>query len=200
MPALTLTRLLPLKIAGSVAYFASLPLYLFIEQSVRNRAVIMPFTAIDRFIPVMPWLVAVYLGQLLVVGIPFLLIDDLGRWLRAVFGLTAIALVAFAIYLMFPVALERFPSVESGLGFMRPFDTRANALPSLHAACAIYSAMLLHGNAAIPRRMLIIGWVWTAIVLISCVSLRQHTLLDIITGSILGAAFAFILRVHRITP
>jgi membrane-associated phospholipid phosphatase len=189
----------PWKIAGIVAYFASFSLYLLIANAGLARAVIVPWTPLDLAIPVMPALLFVYLGQLLVLGIPFFLLDDFGRWLRAVLGLTAVAALAFIVYLVFPTALAQSPSIESGIEAMRAFDCRGNALPSLHAACALYAILLMHGITG-SRLVLTAGWIWTALVLLACVSLRQHTILDLVAGAALGALIAWAAGVHRKTP
>jgi len=189
----------PWKIAGIVAYCASLGLYLLIANVCVDRAIIVPWTRFDHAVPVMPVLLAVYIGQLFVLGIPFLLIDDFWRWLRAVLGLTAVALISFIIYLVFPTALELPPSVGSGIDAMRSFDCRGNAMPSLHAACALYGVMLMHGLTG-SKSVMAVAWIWTSLVLLACVSLRQHTILDVVTGAALGALIAWTVSVHRRNP
>jgi membrane-associated phospholipid phosphatase len=72
-------------------------------------------------------------------------------------------------------------------------DAPGNALPSLHVATALFTALwierLLHeiGTPAALRRL---NWLWLTLIVYATLATKQHLLLDVLAGGALGAAFA----------
>lgn len=187
------------KLLGVGIFIGSLPAYLAVQRAGSGRAVTMPWTAADLVIPLLPALLPVYLGQLTLVGLPFLFITDLRVWMRACAGLMAAAAISLSIHFLWPTQVDR-PSDVPDLAALHAVDGVGSACPSLHAVCAIYGALLCHSlpfPAAHRRWLLALIWTWTATVLFACVSLRQHSLTDLAAGAVLGGTAALIAGVHR---
>jgi membrane-associated phospholipid phosphatase len=187
------------KAFGAGSYGAGLAAYEAIQVAGRGRSVVVPWSSWDEAVPVLPLLLPVYLLQLALVGLPFLFIDDFWYWRRAVIGLAAVSTIAMLIHMLWPTMVLRPESGSGMLHLLRRFDGSGNALPSLHAACAVYVAVMLHGFSGLRWWALLIAWTWVALVLFACVSLRQHTVLDVLTGALLGAGGAVLAGVGRPT-
>jgi membrane-associated phospholipid phosphatase len=72
-------------------------------------------------------------------------------------------------------------------------DASGNACPSMHVASATFSAIcldrLLRGIGA-PRLLLALNGVWLLLIVHSTLAIRQHVVLDVLAGAVLGAVFA----------
>jgi hypothetical protein len=158
-------------------YFATLNHPLF-------RVRIMPQTDFDRWLGYRPWTVTLYCTLWLYVLIPPALIGRARELLRygAVTGV--MALTGLGLFLLWPTKVAM-----QGTGFLKTVDLGGNACPSLHAAFAVFSAIcisrLLRG-LKVPGYAEVINWLWGAAILYSTLATKQHVLLDLAAGSLLG--------------
>ena len=140
----------------------------------------------DMDIPLMPAAVWLYLSWYLA---PWLLLAAPRREFRLV--ATAIAL-AFALctlgYVLVPAAMER-PAVfgrtvsERALILLYQYDPPWNIFPSFHAAlCAVLLWRPPFGGALARRIMA----VWMLAICAACVLIKQHEILDIVAGLLVG--------------
>jgi membrane-associated phospholipid phosphatase len=189
--------LAPWKALGAGCYLLGLGLYAAVQAAGQGRSFVVPWSAWDVDMPVLPWLLPVYVLQLVLVGIPFLFIEDFPQWRRSVIGLASLSAVVMSVQLLWPTTVVRPTSDSAALALLRRFDGSGNAMPSLHAACAVYVAVLMQGLRGVGRWTLIATWAWVLLVMIACVSLRQHTLLDLVTGGFLGGIAAALAGVWR---
>jgi membrane-associated phospholipid phosphatase len=93
-----------------------------------------------------------------------------------------------AFFLAFPVVTPeewrpgRKPRSRSErfLSFVQRFDARSNSFPSMHTSVATLTALHLHSNLG--------PWAWGFPLLIglSCLFTKQHYLLDVPAGAVLG--------------
>ena len=113
------------------------------------------------------------------------------RWRAGVLGLCSLTLAALPFFLLWPVAGPRpdaplDPSWTSGLiRWLYANDPSVNTFPSLHVANSTYCALLVAAN---DRR-----WRWVAgagalAVAVSVLTLKQHWLVDVPAGVLLGTA------------
>ena len=156
----------------------------------------MPLTALDRQVGFQPGALPLYLSLWFYVSLaPALLIDrrELVSYGVAVVGLSVIGL---GIFLVWPTTV-RWPETDwsqhSALALFKTVDASGNACPSLHVAFAVFTAvwferLLRQMDAGRPVRVL--NWLWCAGILYSTVAIRQHVLLDVLAGTILGSAVA----------
>jgi membrane-associated phospholipid phosphatase len=176
------------KLAGVALYVGAFTAYALIQHWRSGSATLMPWTPVDLQIPVLPWLLAPYLLQLAVLGVPTLLMDD-RRLLRAhLAGYLVINLVALGCFAAMPTMIARAPHGDALLALVRAVDGTGNACPSLHAACVVYAALALPRALPIGALVLAAVWTWVALVLVACISLRQHTGYDLAAGAVLAWA------------
>ncbi len=174
------------KLAGAGIYAAGFTAYALAQHWRGSSAMTMPWTPIDLLIPVLPWLLVPYLLQLAVLGIPTLLMTDRRQLRIHLGGYLVINLVAVGCFFAMPTMVERATHGNALLSLVRAIDGAGNACPSLHAACAVYAGLALPRVLAVGALLHAAVWVWVVLVLVSCVSLRQHTGYDVIAGSALA--------------
>jgi membrane-associated phospholipid phosphatase len=168
---------------------------------------LMPVTAPDRWIAFWPGALWLYVSLWLYVPLaPGLLIDrrELLDYYRA---LVALSLAGMAVFLLWPTASPR-PELDwtqyPPFGPIIAADDAGNALPSLHAAFAVFSAIWLD---RLLRRAGVTPWprltsaCWALGILYSTLATRQHVAVDVIAGTMLGALAALLhLRWLRSRP
>lgn len=162
---------------------------------------IMPLTIVDRWIGFWPEALPLYGSLWFYVSLaPALLVDrrELVSYGVAALGLSVIGL---GIFLCWPTAVPR-PDVDwsehTAFEFLKSVDAAGNACPSLHVAFAVFSALwferLLREMGA-NRGVRVINWLWCAAILYSTVAIRQHVVLDVLAGALLGAVVA-VMHLH----
>ncbi|HUG13300.1 MAG TPA: phosphatase PAP2 family protein [Opitutaceae bacterium] len=156
----------------------------------------MPMTAIDRAIAFRPESLALYFSLWVYVSlVPGLLID---RRELVSFGVAALVLsvVGLGIFLLWPTAVPRLEvdwSRYPSFSFLHSVDASGNACPSLHVAFAVFTAFWI---ARILRQLSagriarILNWLWCLGILYSTIATRQHVILDVLAGAMLGAVVA----------
>jgi membrane-associated phospholipid phosphatase len=192
-------RYLLLKLVGISAFMWIFFIGYF--QTLRQPAfavVEMPVTAIDAWIPFEPTALLAYFSLWIYVGVaPGLLLRV--REL-IVYGLWTASLCAsgLLIFYFFPTSVPR-PSVDvsayAGFALLQGLDASGNACPSLHVATAVFTAiwverLLCIVAAPIPLRVLNCAWVLA--IAWSTVAVRQHVVLDVLAGAVLGTLFAYL--------
>lgn len=153
---------------------------------------LMPVTAPDRWIGFWPGALWLYVSLWLYVPLaPGLLTDrrELLDYHRAVI---ALSLAGMAVFLLWPTATPR-PDINWAMyppfGPIIAADDSGNALPSLHAAFAVFSAIWLDRllrRAGAPLWLRIANAAWGLGILYSTLATRQHVAVDIAAGTALG--------------
>ena len=125
---------------------------------------------------------------------PFLPLFCVRDWHRANTGLLAVifsSLLAFVIYLAYPVAFQR-PEIGPGLSgkllsfqYAADFQPGANKLPSLHVAIAWIVYFICHRQGLSPIAKFIL-FICAAIITISTLLVKQHIMLDVAAGCLLA--------------
>lgn len=171
-------RLLPLGLLFAVVYGLT-------NSAVAGRAYHTLSMTWERELPFVPWAIWAYMSIFLVFWLPLLVLEREGLiWLMKRY--VVVTLAAGAAFLAFPtmVTLER-PPATGAFALLYALDAPYNAAPSLHVA---YAVLMLGSCARVLR-----GWPrvaelsWLALLVISTWLTRQHQLLDIGTGALLGA-------------
>jgi membrane-associated phospholipid phosphatase len=152
-------------------------------------------TAVDRwcgFAPAWTW---VYLSLYLLLPTAWLATTREQLW-RYAAGMIAMALPAFAIFLVFPVVGPRPPIVGHdqmagrGLyGWLVAIDRPVNSFPSLHVSLAVYAvcfaARVTGRGAAVFIASLA---AWALLICVSTLMTKQHYFVDLPAGAALGVA------------
>ncbi|HET7794944.1 MAG TPA: phosphatase PAP2 family protein [Rhizobacter sp.] len=170
--------------------------YFYILRHPGYEATMMPLTALDHLIPLQPpFLIAyfslwVYIGFAPALQLTFTELIAYGAWI------TTMCLVGLAIFYFWPTSVPpRAPNASSFPGFaiLQGVDAPGNACPSMHVAAAIFSAIwiehLLRSMGA-PRSLRAINGLWFTAIAYSTLAVKQHVVLDVLAGAVMGVAFA----------
>jgi membrane-associated phospholipid phosphatase len=158
----------------------------------------MPVTALDALVPFQPWTLGAYLSLWLYVGLaPGLQLTAAQLRVYAVWSIS-LCLTGLAIFYVWPTAV---PPVElagphSGpFQMLRGMDASGNACPSMHVAFAVFTAVWLAQvlkAARVPAALHVANIAWVLAICWSTVAIRQHVVLDVVAGALLGGAFAWV--------
>ena len=90
-----------------------------------------------------------------------------------------------------PPAVDR--SGYPGFGMLQGVDAAGNACPSMHVAIAMFTViwiehLLRHARAPVALRAFNV--VWFLAITWSTLAIKQHVVLDVLAGALLGLAFA----------
>jgi membrane-associated phospholipid phosphatase len=181
--------------AGTAVFFAA---YFWLLENPRVPVQVMPVTATDRWVPFWPAMLPAYLSLWVYVSLAPGLAKDL-RELRAIgLGALGLAVAGLGIFWVWPTAVPAGDIDWAGHGALRLLkgvDATGNACPSLHVAFAVWAAVWfarLLGEAGAGRRVHAVSAAWCAAIVVSTVAIRQHVVLDVAAGVLLGAAAGWI--------
>jgi membrane-associated phospholipid phosphatase len=172
---------------------------------------VMPATPLDEWLGLTPAAsqalllahMGVYASLWLYVSLVPALLRSRSELVFYLLGVLALSGAGLAIFSLWPTQVPRYLVDWSGhpaLAFMKGVDAGGNACPSLHVAFALYSAVWLARvlrEVAAPRGMFWFNWGWCAAIVYSTLSTRQHVLLDVLAGALLGWLVAWLQRSCR---
>jgi len=166
--------------------------YFWLLQHPLRPPTIMPFTALDRWVPFQPATLPLYLSLWVYVSLAPGLIADRRELASYAGAALALSLAGLAVFLVWPTAVPvtgQTWAPDSAFAFLKNTDATGNACPSLHVAFAVFTALefarLLRGLGA-GRATRIVNWLWCAGILYSTLATRQHVALDVVAGALLG--------------
>lgn len=158
--------------------------------------VVMPVTWLDSWIGFSPSAFPAYVSLWVYVSLVPALLGSLRSLLA--FGVWIGWLCAFclAIFWLFPTSTP--PSAIDwtaypGFELIKGLDASGNAFPSLHVASAVFSAFWLNRVLAqldAPKLLQLLSALHCAVIIWSTIATRQHVVLDVLGGVVVGAAFA----------
>jgi len=187
----------PLKALGTMA---GLALFFWGYFAVLHQPLgvptLMPLTALDRWLPFSAAAFPVYASLWVYVSLPPALLVNLRQLL--LFGAWMAALCAFClgIFWVFPTAVPAAGidwTLYPQMAVIKDMDAGGNACPSLHVASAVFAAAWLERL----WRALAAPWLLRALNVAHCLAIlwstlatRQHVVLDVAAGLLVGLAFA----------
>ncbi len=154
----------------------------------------MPMTALDRWLPFVPEALAMYASLWVYVSLAPALLRDRRELLALVRGAAVLAGVGLTIFFVWPTTVPVFEidwAEHVAFQFMKRVDLGGNACPSLHVAFAVFAGLWIDRvlrEVAAPSWLRALGWLWCAAIILSTVAVRQHVVLDVAAGVLLGAA------------
>ncbi|MGJ7569462.1 phosphatase PAP2 family protein [Variovorax sp. RB2P76] len=157
---------------------------------------VMPLTALDHLIAFQPYTLGAYLSLWLYVGVAPGLQLTFRELLVYGLWISGLCLTGLGIFYLWPTQIPPLPIDASGYpGFamLQGVDAAGNACPSMHVAVAIFTAVRVHDvlrRARTPAFLYWINWFWFAAIAYSTLAVKQHVVLDVLAGALLGMAFA----------
>jgi hypothetical protein len=172
-----------------VAYFWTLHHPLF-------EITVMPLTSLDEWIGFQPLALPLYLSLWCYVSLGPALLKNRDELRAYCMAALTLSLVGLGIFIAWPTATPSFGidwSQHPSIFFLKDIDMAANACPSLHVAFAVFTAfwlMRLLSEMRAPKLIHVLNWLWCLGILYSTIATRQHVVLDVLAGTLLGAAAA----------
>jgi membrane-associated phospholipid phosphatase len=172
-----------------MAYFA-------VQRHPAHVPLVMPRTALDLLIPFQPAALLAYLTLWVYLGLgPGL--QRTGREF-AVYGawLCGMCVSALTIFYFWPTRVPLSVTAAHGFpGFstLQRVDQTGNACPSMHVAVAIFTVVRvdeLLRSMRLPFPLRLANGAWFALIVYSTLATKQHVVLDVVAGAILGLVFA----------
>lgn len=158
----------------------------------------MPLTWLDNQIPFTPSAYGIYISLWIYVSLPPAFLGNLRVLLN--FGGWVTALCAFGL-----IAFWLFPNKTPGFGIdwslypelarIKSMDASGNACPSMHVATAVFSAFWIDAilvASTAPRAVRLISVLHCIAIIWSTMAIRQHVVIDVILGALLGVVFALL--------
>ena len=194
---LRMRHLFLLKLFGTTAFvWAFFVGYFYLLRHPAQPVFPMPLTALDHLIPFQPSMLFAYLSLWLYVGVA----PGLQRTFRElmVYGAwaAALCLTGLGVFYFWPTAVPP-PTIDAsgypGFRMLQGVDAAGNACPSMHVAIAMFTVVWIEHllrNARAPLALRALNVAWFLAIAWSTLAIRQHVVLDVLAGTLLGLAFA----------
>jgi membrane-associated phospholipid phosphatase len=158
----------------------------------------MPDTALDRWIGFQPAALPLYLSLWFYVSLAPALLLEPREMISYALATIGMGIIGLGIFFLWPTTIAR-PDVDwshyPAFAFLMTADAAGNACPSLHVAFAVFTAIwlgrLLRQMGA-GNSVRVFNWLWCLGILYSTVATRQHVVLDVLAGTVLGAVVAML--------
>jgi len=187
----------PLKAVGTMVFMGLFFWgYFAVLQYPLRPPVTMPEVFVDHWIPFTPLAYPFYVSLWVYVSLPPAVLGSLRSLLSFGLWIAALCLSCLALFWLWPTAVpladidwQQYPQ----MAVIKGIDAGGNACPSLHVGSAVFAACWLARvlrNVGAPA---LLGWVnWACCLLIvwSTVATRQHVVLDVVAGVVVGLLFA----------
>lgn len=170
--------------------------YLHLLHHPEFAVTLIPETGFDRWIGFHPWALVPYLTLWVYVSLPPALMPDRPTLLRYGVAVGLMCAVGLMIFWIWPNAVPPMQLNWGGMpGFdqLKHIDGAGNACPSLHVASALFSGIWLHRilrDIDSPPSLRLANLLWCLVIVYSTMAIKQHLLLDVLAGGLLGGVAA----------
>ena len=153
--------------------------------------------AVDDWIPFMPSMVWIYsLLYYVMIGFTAISIRDISQGVHFISGGLLLLSTGALFYYLYPTSVPasyRAYKIDSlstrYLAFIQSMDNERNAFPSMHSAIAAYVGLVVSDLPVIGPWL---GYGYIFVIAVSCVTTKQHVLVDTIAGVLLGVAVFYV--------
>jgi len=179
--------------AGFVCLF--LLAYFQVQMNPAYPPTVMPLTDLDLLIAFQPYALIAYVSLFIYVGVGPGLQKTWTDLLAYCLTIGALCAAGLAIFYFLPTQLPAVGVDESSFfafALLHRIDAASNACPSMHVAIAMFTAMRVHSvlsEARAPLWLRFLNWCWCALIAYSTIAIKQHVVLDVAGGLVLGAGF-----------
>ncbi len=190
--------MLALKLVGITAFtWLFFVAYFHLLRHPVHPVAVMPLTALDHLIPFQPQALFAYLSLWLYIGtapglqMRFLELVVYGLWAAAL-CLTGLACFYFWPTQVPPLLID--VTGFAGFATLQGVDAAGNACPSMHVAIAMFTVIRLEDvlrRAGAPGGLRVVNRIWFVAIVASTLLVKQHVVLDVAAGALLGIAFAW---------
>jgi membrane-associated phospholipid phosphatase len=185
-----------LTTTGGIAVFFYA--YFLVMRHPLSSVSVMPLTAIDELVGFWPPSFFLYATLWAYIALGTALARDFRE--LAAFGAASLAMivVGLGVFMLAPTRIPDFAidwTQYPSLAFLKKVDVSGNACPSLHAAFAVFTAVVVHRQLTAVRAgraLLVLNLLWCLGILYSTIATRQHVALDVIAGIVLAGAASIV--------
>lgn len=177
--------------------------YFYLLKNPAFPTTVMPFTLLDSLIGFHPLAMPLYVSLWVYVSLPPVLLATRKELYRYGVSMAATCLAGLFVFYFWPTAVpvaDMDWSLYPGVDFLKSMDASGNAFPSLHVATAVFSAAWLHHllrRIEGPAWLLLVNWLWCVGIVYSTLATRQHVVVDVAGGLVLGGLAAYLSLRHR---
>lgn len=179
------------KITLAVVFFLGFGgLYLLPNAYPPAPPAALPKLGLEDAIPLLPWMVPVYLSVIPLLFVPFFALKDRKAFHQYYLSMVLALVISGTVFWVFPTSIARPDELGlSGLSqwliqLMHGLDGPANCFPSLHVAFAVIAAW---NTRSLGRNWKTAGPLWALAITISVLTTKQHYLIDVLGGLIVAA-------------
>ncbi len=146
--------------------------------------------SLEDKIPFVSWFIIIYLSAYVAWIMPFLFVKEIEKLRLITIIIFGVMLVSFSVFAAYPIQMIR-PEINISNVFDKmvvliyKIDAPVNTFPSLHVALALFSSLVVLKENKTAGRWLL---VWMVLISISTLLIKQHYLLDVLGGALLGMA------------
>ena len=160
------------------------------SAALSGYAFTLPETYIDHLIQFQDGAIGVYISFFILIFVAFLR-APIEQVYYLTWSIPLASCIASCIFLLYPTKVLMLPMTSHGAwGFtltaLHLLDTPKNCLPSLHAAISVICANALIDRHPLLRFQWLLMVTWVGLICWSAIAIRQHVLLDITAGLVLG--------------
>jgi len=166
--------------------------YFFVLERPFFQVRTMPISWLDNALPIVPWTAWFYFSLWVYICLPSSLMHThralryygLGTLILGVSGLT--------IFILIPTQVPSWEvdwSQYAILAFLKESDASGNACPSLHVAFSVFAAcwnQVVLRSIGAARFWQLGNVIWCCAIALSTMTTKQHVLIDVIFGALLG--------------
>ncbi|GBU14646.1 hypothetical protein AwPolaro_00240 [Polaromonas sp.] len=172
--------------------------YFYLLKFPAYPTTVMPFTLMDQLFSFQPLSMPLYISLWVYVSLPPLLFGVRRELFDYALAMSATCLTGLIIFYFWPTTVPPADidwALHPHIDFLKHMDDSGNACPSLHVATAIFSGLWLHH---LLRRINGTSWVlllnglWCGGIIYSTLAMRQHVVLDVAAGLLLGGLAAWL--------
>lgn len=172
--------------------------YFYLLKNPAYATTVMPVTGLDQLIGFEPLALPLYLSLWVYVSLLPAFFSSRRELCRYGAAMALMCLAGLAIFYFWPTAAptpdidwSRYPDV----GLLKSLDASGNACPSLHVATAFFSGFWLHHlmrRFRAPLWIHLVNWTWCVGIIYSTLAVRQHVVVDVAGGLVLGGLAAWL--------
>lgn len=164
---------------------------------------LLPMSWFDQHIPFLPITVWIYISEYLLIGLAFIMCEDMVNTNKYLYSVLTLQVVSVFIFFVWPTTYPRdlYPLNQETTDFftyhvfshLRTTDAPSNCAPSLHVSTVYLSSFLF-----LDEKSNRFPWffAWATCVALSTLSTKQHYVIDVFTGFLMAVTMYWMF--HRI--
>lgn len=170
--------------------------YLYLLKSPSFPTTVMPLTVLDHLISFQPSAMPLYVSLWVYVSLPPAILGTRRELFDYAAAMAINCLIGLLIFYFWPTSVPAAQvdwALYPGMDYLKSMDAAGNACPSLHVATATFSAIWLNfilSRFGVPNWLRYVNWMWCAGIIYSTIAIRQHVVVDVVAGLVLGLLVA----------